>query len=118
MEPALTKPASLAISQSKKDWTLRFSVTYKKLNTVKICDFYPLPRPDEYKDYLEEAQILASLDANIGYWQIEVDDSHKEKTALTSHHGLEQFTRMPFGQSSASVLFQHVKCIIFSSVKL
>ena len=36
-----------------------------------------------------------------GYWQIELDEESKEKTAFTSFMGLNQFRVLPFGLSSA-----------------
>lgn len=41
----------------------------------------------------------------------------KDKTALTSHHGLFSFTRMSFGLKNASGTFQRVIEVILSTVK-
>lgn len=39
-------------------------------------------------DFLGNAAVFSSLDANSGYWQTEIGASDKYKTAFTSHHGL------------------------------
>ena len=51
-------------------------------------DSYPLPRVDDLLDSLEEAQWFSTLDLASGYWQVEVDPQHREKTAFTTCQGL------------------------------
>lgn len=48
-------------------------------------------------DSLCDACIFPTQEASSGSWQVEIDAGDCEKVALTSHHGLYQLARMPFG---------------------
>lgn len=41
-------------------------------------------------------RIFSVLDEKSGYWKIKVHLFNREQTAITSHHRIYQFTRMPF----------------------
>nr|XP_050035818.1 uncharacterized protein LOC126532190 [Dermacentor andersoni] len=47
-------------------------------------------------------------DASRGYLQVQMEPRDAEKTAFTSHRGLYEFTRMPFGCSGAAATFQRL----------
>lgn len=51
---------------------------------------------DEYIDELWDAQVFSALDANSGYWQIEVHKEDRKKTADTSHRGLHKLKKRRF----------------------
>ena len=46
-----------------------------------------------------------------------IKNEDRHKTAFSSHHGLYQFTRMPFGLRNAPASFQRAIDIILSSVR-
>lgn len=52
------------------DGKVRFCVDYMSLNDVTIKDAYPLPRVDEYLDFLAGATWLSSMALNSVFWQI------------------------------------------------
>ena len=116
-EPATTEWASPIVFAPKKDGTLRFCVDYRRLNAMTIRDSYPIPRMDECIDSLGNAQVFSTLDANAGYWQVELDERDKDKTAFVTHHGLYRYTRMPFGLKNAPATFQRAMDVILASVK-
>ena len=41
-----------------------------------------------------------------GYWQIEMDESSRDRTAFIAYSGLYEFQVMPFGLCDASATFQ------------
>jgi hypothetical protein len=81
----------------KKDGSMRFCVDYRKINSITKKDAYPIPRIDDTLDTLAGSIWFTTLDLLTGYWQIEVNQNDKEKTAFTTRDGLFQFKVMPFG---------------------
>ena len=80
---------------TKKDGSKRFCVDYRKLNDVTTKDAYPLPRIDDSLDQLSGAEWFSCLDLNSGYWQVEVEESDRPKTAFVSRQGLFEIKVMP-----------------------
>jgi hypothetical protein len=84
-------------------------VDYRKLNEKTIKDAYPLTRIDENLDTLEGAEWYSSLDFDMAYHQVPVEQVDKEKTAFaTPRGGLYQFTTMPFGLCNAASTFERI----------
>lgn len=73
---------------SKKDDGDRFCVDYRRLNAVTQKDSFPIPRIDSTLDALSGMSLLSTIDLFSGYWQCELDESAKPKTAFVSHRGL------------------------------
>jgi hypothetical protein len=117
IEPATCEWASPIVLVPKPDGSLRFCVDYRKLNAITVPDTRPLPRMDECIDSLGEAVIFATLDCNSGYWQIPVHPADGEKTTFTSHFGIYQFLRLPFGLRNAPATFQRAIDIILSGIR-
>ena len=76
----------------KIDGTIRFCVDYRKLNAVTRKDAYPLPRVDETLDTLAGSQWFSTLDLTSGYWQVEISEADKDKTAFV--HRMACFSSM------------------------
>ncbi|CAM4618549.1 unnamed protein product [Lepidochelys kempii] len=81
----------------KPDGEIRFCVDYRKLNAVTRPDNYPMPRTDELLEKLGWAQFISTLDLTKGYWQVPLDESAKERSALITHVGLYEFNVLPLG---------------------
>lgn len=92
----------------KSDGTMRFCVDYRKINAITRKDSHPLPRISEALDALGGAQWFLTLDLWSGYWQIEMDEGSKEKTAFITHNGLYEFHVLPFGLCNSPATFQRL----------
>ena len=67
----------------KKDGRLRVCIDYRKLNGRTVKDAYHLPLIEATLDQLAGAQWFSTLDLQSGYWQIELEEEDKAKTAFS-----------------------------------
>ena len=101
----------------KRDGSTRPCVDYRKLNDVTKKDAYPLPRIDDCLDSLSSAKLFSTLDLQSGYWQIEVDEADKCKTAFITRRGLYEYNTLPFGLCSAPASFERCMEMVFRGLQ-
>lgn len=95
----------------------RLCLDSRQLNKVTKRDTYPLPRVSSILDNLRNARYLTTIDLKSAFWQIELDDCSKEKTAFAvPGRGLFHFKVMPFGLVNASQSQQRLMDILFHSL--
>ena len=108
IEPSSSPWSSPVVLVRNKGGTYCFFVDYRQLNRLTKKDAHPLPRIDDTLDSLQGSCWFSTLDLASGYWQVEVDPAHKEKTAFTTPFGLHQFKVMPFGLCNVPSTFQRL----------
>ena len=64
--------ASNALLVKKKDYSLRFCIDFRCLNSVTVRDAYVLPRIDDTFDASRGAKWFSTLDLKGAYWQFKV----------------------------------------------
>lgn len=97
----------------KKNGQVRLCIDYRKLNLQTVKDAYALPRMDDTFTALSGSKWFSVLDLKSGYYQIEVDEVDKPKTAFVCPLGFWEFNRMPQGVTNAPSTFQRLmeKCM-------
>nr|XP_020453624.1 uncharacterized protein LOC109958967 [Monopterus albus] len=105
--------ASPIVVVRKKDGSVRLCVDFRKLNLQTIKDAYALPKLEETFSALAGSKWFSVLDLKSGYYQIEMDESDKHKTAFVCPLGFWEFNRMPQGITNAPSTFQRLmeKCV-------
>lgn len=97
----------------KKNGDIRLCIDYRKLNTLMIRDAYALPNLEEAFATLAGSKWFSVMDLKSGYYQIEMEECDKAKTAFVCPLEFYEFNRMPQGITNAPSTFQRLmeKCM-------
>ncbi len=97
----------------KKNGDVRLCIDCRKLNLQTVKDAYALPNLEETFSALTGSKWFSVLDLKSGYYQIEVEEADKPKTAFVCPLGFWEFNRMPQGVTNAPSTFQRLmeKCM-------
>jgi len=93
----------------------RFCVDFRDLTGVTKFDSYPLPRFDETTSTLFGSKYFTVLDCYSGFWQVNIKEEHKERTAFTVPSGHYVFNRLPFGLSNSPSNFQRFMDVVLKN---
>ena len=113
IRPSVSPYSSPIVLVRKKSGSLRMCVDYRALNSHTIKCAYPLPRIDESLDAIGGATIFSSMDLQSAYYQVEIAEEDKAKTAFTTPIGLFEFNRMAFGLCNAPATYQRLMHDVF-----
>ena len=69
-------------------------------------DQFPLPNPEELFVTLSGGQKCTKLDMSQAYQQILLDEESRELVTINTHQGLYRPTRLLYGVSPATTIFQ------------
>lgn len=108
--------ASGVLRKSKSHWCSNsvlvkkeMCIDYRMLNKRTVKDSYALPRVEEVLDILNGSTLFSVVDMKSGYHQVEVEETHKERTAFTvGPLGFFEFNMMPFGLSNSPASYQRL----------
>ncbi|CAJ2643632.1 unnamed protein product [Trifolium pratense] len=92
----------------------RLVINYKPLNKVLKWIRYPIPNKKDLLDRLSDALIFSKFDMKSEYWQIQITENDKYKTAFTVPFGQYEWNVLPFGLKNAPSEFQKIMNDIFN----
>jgi hypothetical protein len=117
IEPAQSAYAANLVIVKKHDGTTRCCCDYRTLNQITTRDMYPLPRMDQCLDALGGNNAWFTVcDLRSGYYQVEMDEKDRDKTAFISHRGLHRYKVMPMGLMNAPSTFQRLMDLVLSGL--
>lgn len=113
--------AGVLLPVQRSDWATPLVVVYKPNGEVRICgdykmtvnqslrtDHYPLPVMKDIFATLHGCKYFTVLDLSTAYQQLELDPDSQSLVTMNTHLGLFQYTRLPYGITSAPSIFQAV----------
>ena len=87
---------------------MRLCCDYRVLNANTVRDSFPLPNIQETLEDLQGSQYFVVCDLMSGYFQIPIDETSQEKTAIVTSSGLFHFNVMPQGLKNSPSYFMRV----------
>jgi hypothetical protein len=87
------------------EYIFRLCISYRPLNGITRPFLFHIQRCDDAVDMIGTACFAITLDLDSGYWQVEMLDESKEKTAFFTPNGKMHWTRMPMGILNAHAFF-------------
>ena len=101
----------------KQDGKVRICVDLTKLNESVRRERHILPSVDHTLAQLGGAKVFTKLDANLGFWQIELSKESALLATFITPFGRFCFNRLPFGITSAPEYFQKRMSEILSGLE-
>lgn len=100
----------------KKNGDLRLCLDPRDLNRAIKREHFKMPTPDDINYKLSGMSLFTILDEKDSYWQVELDEESSYLCTFNTPFGRYRFTRMPYGISSASEVFQKKNLEAFGDI--
>ncbi|KII62323.1 Retrovirus-related Pol polyprotein from transposon 17.6 [Thelohanellus kitauei] len=95
------------VNISKKNGGVRICGDFRcTLNRHIIIPPYPFPSFDDVIEKVRGGETFSVLDLKDAYLQLPLDEASKSLACISTHSGYYRYRRLPFGLSSAPMIFQ------------
>ena len=108
IEPTRSPYGALPVLVPKPDGSWRLCLDFRALNAVVTKDTYPLPNIEANLDALGRGDLFTTLDLLQGFFQVEISESSRVKTAFNTPFGQFAYKRMPMGLTSSPSTFMRI----------
>ena len=108
IRPSCSLYSSPVVAVRKKSGEPRMCVDYRGLDARTVKDSYPLPRIDEPLDAVGGAAIFSTMDLQSAYYQVEIAEDDKAKTAFNTPISLFDLNRMAVVICNAPATYQRL----------
>ncbi|PIK40082.1 hypothetical protein BSL78_23064 [Apostichopus japonicus] len=95
---------------------VRICLDPKDLNEALERAHYPMKTIEEIVTKLPQAKVFSTLDANCGYWQLELDTDSSKLCTFNTPMGRYRYKRLPFGVNAAPEIFQRCMTELFDDL--
>ena len=101
--------ATPIVAVPKSDGTVRICGDFKvTLNGALEVDHHPLPTPEDLFATTAGAKYFSKLDLSHAYQEVKLAEVARKLVTISTHRGLYQYKRLPFGVASVPALFQRL----------
>ncbi len=114
VQPSTSPYNSPSLMVPKRDGGYRMVIDFRKLNKHVLTDPHPLPRIQQILETLGSAVIFTALDLLHGFYNLEIAEKDRGKTAFSTYEGHYQFIRLPMGLKNSPSVFQRLMQIVLS----
>lgn len=106
IEPSRAWVTCNPVFVEKKNGAIRTCIDYRPINAAIDTWEWPLPKIKNIRHRLAGSSWFSRLDLEEAFHRVRVEEHSRPLTAFHTHRGNFQFTRMPFGLSTAPATFQ------------
>ena len=101
--------------QDKKN--VRVCIDPKFLNRALLRETHPIKTLEDVLTQIEGSKLFTKLDANMGFFQIQLDYQSQLLTAFSTPWGRYMYKRLPMGITAAPEIYQRKIEEIFEDIK-
>lgn len=80
-------------------------IDFRRFNALTVPYNFPIPNFEELLENLNGATVFITLDLALGYLQMPLEETYKDKTAFTTESQTGEFQRAMFGLANALMYF-------------
>ena len=111
--------AAPVVPVQKSDGTVRLCGDYKvTINPVLNVDKYPVSKAEDLSATLAGGKKVSKLYLSHAYQQVLLESDSCQFVTISTHKGLYQYTRLPFGVALAPTVFQQIMERIFNGIPI